>query len=191
MLQTIETERLTLRPFRDADARRIAYLAGDYDVAKMCGRVPHPYSLKMAIDWIATHPKKLEGGAEFPFAVELERDGLIGSIGVNRLGEGADAPWELGYWFGRPYWGAGYATEAARALMDWARDQLGVKVFTAGHFVDNPTSGNVLRKLGFVHAGSAELFGLARQRVAPCERYVWPEGAVAARLADHGALAPH
>jgi RimJ/RimL family protein N-acetyltransferase len=64
-----------------------------------------------------------------------------------------------------------------------------VKVFTAGHFVDNPTSGAVLRKLGFVHAGSAELFGVARQRVDPCERYVWPEGAVVATLANHGAHA--
>jgi RimJ/RimL family protein N-acetyltransferase len=191
MLQTIQTQRLTLRPFRDADARRIAYLAGDYDVARMCGRVPHPYSFKMALDWVATHPGKLESGSEFPFAIDLERDGLIGSIGVNRAGDGADAPWELGYWLGRPYWGMGYATEAARALMDWARFELGVKVFTAGHFADNPTSGNVLRKLGFVHAGSSELFGLARQHVSPCERYVWPDGAAAATLRVHGAHAPH
>ena len=191
MLRTIETARLTLRPFRETDARRIAYLAGDYDVARFCGRVPHPYSLKMAIDWLATHPEKLESRAEFPLAIELERDGLIGSIGVNRLGEGEDAPWELGYWLGKPYWGVGYATEAARALMDWARCELGVRVFTAGHFTDNPVSGKVLRKLGFVRSGSAELFGLARQRTSPCERYVWPEGAVASRLADHGAHAPH
>jgi RimJ/RimL family protein N-acetyltransferase len=191
MLQTIETRRLKLRCFRETDARRIAYLAGDYDVAKMCGRVPHPYSFRMAVDWLATHPEKRKSGAEFPFAIEIERDGLIGSIGLNRLAEGADAPWELGYWLGRPYWGMGYATEAALALMDWGRDQLGVKVFTAGHFADNPTSGAVLRKLGFVHSGSSELFGLARQRISPCERYVWPEGAVAATLASHGAHAPH
>jgi RimJ/RimL family protein N-acetyltransferase len=190
MLQTIQTTRLTLRPFEAADARRVAFLAGDYAVAKMCGRVPHPYSLKMAVDWIATHADKRKAG-DFPFAIELERDGLIGAIGVNRLGEASDPPWELGYWLGRPYWGMGYATEAARALMDWARDQLGASMFTAGHFADNPSSGKVLRKLGFAHAGSAELFWLARQTTAPCERYVWPDGAAAARLADHSAHAAH
>ena len=191
MLRTIKTARLNLRPFDETDARRIAYLAGDYDVARSCGRVPHPYSYKMAVDWLATHPKKLESGAEFPFAIELERDGLIGSIGVNRLGKTPAAPWELGYWLGKPYWGLGYATEAACALMQWAQAELGAKVFTAGHFTDNPVSGNVLVKLGFIRAGTSELFGLARQRTSRCERYVWPEGAIAARLADHGALAPH
>jgi len=191
MLRTIKTARLTLRPFHETDARRIAYLAGDYDVARWCGRVPHPYSYKMALDWLATHPKKLESGTEFPFAIELERDGLIGSIGVNRLGKGADAPWELGYWLGKPYWGLGYATEAATSLMQWAQAELGAKVFTAGHFTDNPVSGKVLRKLGFARTGTSELFGLARQTTSPCERYVWPEGAAAAKLADHGVLAPH
>ena len=77
------------------------------------------------------------------------------------------------------------------ATWPWAQDELGARVFTAGHFTDNPVSGNVLVKLGFIRTGTSELFGLARQRTSRCERYVWPEGAIAARLADHGALAPH
>jgi ribosomal-protein-alanine N-acetyltransferase len=185
MLLTIRTERLTLRPFNESDARRIAYLAGDYDVARMCGRVPHPYPVAAAYSWIDRHENDRQKGGEFAFAVTAPFDGLIGSIGVNRTGDPADAAWELGYWLGMPYWGFGYASEAGRALMDWARDQLGAKVFAAGHFVDNPASGNVLRKLGFVHTGSAELFGLARQQVSPCERYVWPEGAAPVSLHSH------
>jgi [ribosomal protein S5]-alanine N-acetyltransferase len=192
MLRTIETTRLTLRPFRETDARRIAYLAGDYDVAKMCGRVPHPYPVAAAHTWLAKMDQDRDSGAEFPFAIEARIDGLIGACGVMRVGDPNDATWEIGYWLGIPYWGFGYAVEASRALMGWARDTLGAKVFTAGHFVDNPASGKVLRKLGFSHAGSAELFGLARQQTAPCERYVWPEGAVAANLANHhGAHHPH
>lgn len=185
MLLTIKTQRLTLRPFNESDAGRIAYLAGDYDVARMCGRVPHPYPLSAAYSFLGTIKKARETGAEHAFAVTAPFDGLIGAIGVNRIGDPADATWELGYWFGMPYWGLGYASEAGRALMDWARDQLGAKVFGAGHFVDNPASGNVLRKLGFVHTGSAELFGLARQQVSPCERYVWPEGAAPVSLHSH------
>jgi RimJ/RimL family protein N-acetyltransferase len=110
-------------------------------------------------------------------------DGLIGSCGIHRSGEKDSTTWEIGYWYGLPYWGLGYASEAAQALMDWGRDQLGAKAFVAGHFADNPASGHVLRKLGFVRTGSMELFGLARQAVAPGERYVWPEGASIASLA--------
>jgi [ribosomal protein S5]-alanine N-acetyltransferase len=192
MLLTIQTKRLTLRPFDEADARRIAYLAGDYDVAKMCGRVPHPYPMSAAYSFLGMTEKGRETGAEFAFAVTAPIDGLVGACGVNRLGAPDDATWEIGYWFGLPYWGLGYASEAGKALMDWARDQLGAKVFVAGHFADNPASGNVLRKLGFVRTGTQELFGLARQCAAPAERYVWPEGASPVSLTNHhGAHAPH
>ena len=91
-----------------------------------------------------------------------------------------------------PYWGLGYASESARALMDWARDELGAKAFGAGHFVDNPASGNVLRKLGFAPSGGQDLFSLARQGSSPAARYVWSEGATPVSLADHpGAHARH
>ena len=90
-----------------------------------------------------------------------------------------------------PYWGLGYASEAARALMDWGRDQLGARVFVAGHFADNPASGKVLRKLGFVPTGEEDLFGLARQRTSPATRYVWPEGATPVTLSAHPAHTTH
>lgn len=181
MSDLIRTRRLELRPFEHSDARRVAYLAGDYDVAKMCGRVPHPYSFHAAQAWIEKTMAQRDAGTEFPFAVTLERDGLIGSCGLNRLG---DHTWEIGYWFGQPYWGEGYAAEAAEGVMRWARQFLGAEIFTAGHFADNPASGAVLRKLGFAHTGSDTLFGLARQRSSPCERYVWPASARTARLPE-------
>jgi RimJ/RimL family protein N-acetyltransferase len=191
MRLTFETPRLAMRPFEADDARRIAYLAGEYDVAKMCGRVPHPYSVDMAEQWLRRHRAEREQGRDFPFAVTLERDGVIGSCGVSRT-DAADT-WEIGYWFGLPYWGLGYASEAARGLMDWADVELGARVFTAGHFCDNPASGAVLRKLGFEHAGSGELFGMARGSTSPVERYVWPRAAAAGKLATgrHMAHAPH
>ena len=81
----IETTRLTLRAFSETDARRLAYLAGDYDVAKMCGRVPHPYPVLVAEGWIAMQSASRNRGEEFPFAVTLPRDGLIGACGVTRV----------------------------------------------------------------------------------------------------------
>ncbi len=190
MQLTIETPRLTLRPFAEADARRIAYLAGEYDVAKMCGRVPHPYTMANAFDFLGMIERGRAGRQEYAFAVTAPVDGLVGSCGVMRAGDIASTAWEIGYWFGMPYWGLGYASEAARSVMDWARSQLGAETFLAGHFTDNPASGNVLRKLGFVPTGAQDLFGLARQRVSPATRYVWPEGATPANLHDHDPHAP-
>lgn len=186
----IDTQRLTLRPFEETDARRIAWLAGEYDVAKMCGRVPHPYTMASAFDFLAIMKRGREAGSEFAFAVTAPIDGLIGACGVSRSGDENSRSWEIGYWFGMPYWGLGYASEAARGVMDWARDQLAAESFVAGHFTDNPASGNVLRKLGFVPSGSQELFGLARQCTSPAQRYVWPEGATPANLHDFDPHAP-
>lgn len=187
---TITTPRLSLRPFEEADARRIAYLAGDYDVAKMCSRVPHPYTMAHAYDFIGMMARSREAGREQAFAVTAPIDGLIGSCGASPVA-GAEGVYEIGYWFGMPYWGRGYASEAARAVMDWARDQLGATGFVAGHFADNPASGNVLRKLGFAPAGEQDLFGLARQETSRVARYVWPEGATPANLHDSGAPRAH
>lgn len=185
MQQTIETQRLILRPFEEADARRVAFLAGEYDVAKMCSRVPHPYPLSAAFDFFAMAAQGRETGSEFAFAITAPIDGLVGSCGVMRAGDEADHTWEVGYWLGIPYWGLGYASEAARGVMDWAREHLGAETFVAGHFSDNPASGNVLRKLGFAPSGTQDLFGMARQRTSPAQRYVWPEGATPAKLPDH------
>lgn len=182
---TITTTRLELRPFAPADARRVAYLAGDYAVARMCGRVPHPYSFAAAQEWIVRTQDMRASGNEYPFAVVAERDGLIGACGVMRVGETDATTWEIGYWLGQPYWGLGYASEAARGVMDWAESALGARVFTAGHFADNPASGGVLRKLGFAPTGPDQLFGLARQGVSPVERYVWPADAAPVRMPHH------
>ena len=104
----MRSPRLTYRPIDARDAGRIAVLAGDWDVARMTSRIPHPYSLIDADLWIASI-----GDDEFVRGVE--RDGeLIGAVGYIS-GEPEQA--EIGYWIGKPWWGNGYATEAAGTLM--------------------------------------------------------------------------
>ena len=65
-----------------------------------------------------------------------------------------DEGYEFGYWLGKPFWGQGYATEAARRLAQFAFEELGLESLHAGWFHDNPASGHVLAKLGARHNGS-------------------------------------
>src|SRR3546814_7093655 len=74
----------------------------------------------------------------------------------------------MGYWIARPYWGLGFATEAGRQLLHIAR-AMNLPKLSAGHFVDNPASGAVLRKLGFRPTGKvAQRYSLARGGEAAC-----------------------
>ena len=78
-------------------------------------------------------------------------------IGANKKKSGR---FEIGYWLGRPFWGDGLATEAARAFTEEAR---ALGPLEACHFVDNPASGRVLEKVGFAYTGEVEEhFSLAR-----------------------------
>ncbi len=116
----------------------------DYDVARMTSRVPHPYGESDAEDFIAM-------GEANRFVIERKGDGLfMGMAGIH-----ADDGYEFGYWLGRPFWGFGYATEAAQRLVTYAFTALDVDQLHAGWFYDNPASGHVLAKLGARHNGSA------------------------------------
>ncbi|MFA5901496.1 MAG: GNAT family N-acetyltransferase, partial [Hyphomicrobium sp.] len=70
---------------------------------------------------------------------------------------------EIGYWIGKPWWGNGYATEAARTLVAYCFDEVGFKQLTCGHFVDNAASKRVIAKLGFRRTGKGSLWCEARK----------------------------
>ncbi|MBD3728449.1 MAG: GNAT family N-acetyltransferase [Sphingomonadales bacterium] len=138
------SERLFLRPAFPEDWQAILAHVGDERVVRNLARAPWPYGEAEARSFAA-----MKQDARLPhFLVTLPGRGVIGSAG---LGEYNGKP-EIGYWIGRDFWGQGYATEAGRAVLEIART-LGHKRLTAGHFVDNPASGKVLRKLGFLPTG--------------------------------------
>jgi len=81
---------------------------------------------------------------------------------------------EIGYWIGRPFWGQGIAGEAACAAMAWARRDWRRRAAVAGYFADNPASGRVLERAGFLHTGEIQQrFSLARGEAAPTRMMVW------------------
>ena len=110
----IETERLILRRPRLRDAPRIAALLNNFEVTKNLARVPHPYTINMAVDWLIRQKREWSPDT-VTFAVCDKRNGLMGFCGMHREGRAA----EIGYWLGEPYWGKGYMTEATAATIDW------------------------------------------------------------------------
>lgn len=150
---TLQTERLVLRPFHLEDAPIVQRLAGDMDIARNTATIPHPYEDGVAERWIGTHRERFEKGESAVFAVTLRPDGqLVGAIGLEINQESVRA--ELGYWIGKPFWGLGYCTEGARAVLRYAFEDLGLHRVFAVHFKRNPASGRVMQKLGMRHEGS-------------------------------------
>jgi len=148
----IETERLTLRPFRSTDAGEFSRLAGDWAVASMTSDIPFPFSRRQAFGWLTP----MRGEVRFA----IERDGqLIGGAGFYRRVTGAA---ELGFWLGRAWWGQGFATEASRAVLREGLKNPRLPGYSSAHFVDNPASARVLRKLGFEPVARARIACSAR-----------------------------
>ncbi len=161
----IETKRLKLRPVRLSDAQRIARFCDDPGVGRNLAQTPLPYLDVAAEGWLMILAARARANRDFVFAVELPGEGLIGVVGAHRR---TLQSFEIGYWFGRPFWGRGFATEAVGAFVAEAR-RLGE--LEAGHFVDNPASGRVLAKTGFAYTGETKnMFSLGRGESVACKR---------------------
>ncbi|MBW7932803.1 MAG: GNAT family N-acetyltransferase [Gemmatimonadaceae bacterium] len=144
---TLTTQRLILRPFTLDDAPAVQRLAGERAVAETTLTVPHPYPDGAAELWIQAHAPKFAEGSEVVFAITSRDDGsLVGAVGLALVPDHAHA--ELGYWIAVPHWGHGYATEAARAVVDYGFRTLHLHRIQARHFVRNAASGRVMQKLG-------------------------------------------
>ncbi|AGH51180.1 MULTISPECIES: GNAT family N-acetyltransferase [Sphingomonadales] len=172
------TERLLLRPAWDEDADALHAAIGDETVVRNLAKAPWPYRLEDARSFVgAARDAALPDYLIFARTHGTPR--LIGGIGLAREDHGDETGTiELGYWIARPYWGLGFATEAARAVVATADHTLRIPRLTASHFLDNPASRNVLYKLGFRPTG--EVFmrrSVARRREVACARFVREAGA--------------
>jgi RimJ/RimL family protein N-acetyltransferase len=162
------TPRLLLRPGWAEDAPALTAAIADEAVVRNLARAPWPYGEEDARAFLASW-----ADATMPRFVMVQRTAaqprLIGCIGMEP--DGTDAV-ELGYWVARPFWGLGYATEAGRHMIDLART-LGIGAIKASHFLDNPASGAVLRKLGFRPTGRVVMrASTGRASEAPTAEYV-------------------
>jgi RimJ/RimL family protein N-acetyltransferase len=138
--------RLVVRSWRPDDAPFMAPLADNYQIWRYVrDRFPHPYTLADAETYIA------EARAKEPecwFAITLE-DRPIGAIGVIPKTDVNRICAEFGYWLGEPYWGEGYASEAARGFADWVFANYDFHRLEGIVFTHHPVSARVLEKAGF------------------------------------------
>ena len=156
---TLQTERLVLRPLAPQDAPVVSRLAGQRQIADTTSAIPHPYSEQQALQWIVGNAELLAQEKIVVFGIQLKREGnLIGTIGLRDI-DATHSQAELGYWIAVGCWGKGYATEAARAVVAFGFEQLGLNRIYAHHMVRNPASGRVLAWIGMRQEG------LLRQRL--------------------------
>jgi RimJ/RimL family protein N-acetyltransferase len=158
MSEEIRTERLLLRSIRPSDSGQITEIIHDPRVHRMLARVAPNQTKAQTLAWIASHDTGRKNNTDHVFAV-VQDDNLVGVAGAHR--DLVNMPMNLGYWLAPHAWGKGLITEAAGAVLSWLEAR-GEKAFVSGHFADNPASGRVLQKLGFIRADRGQMFCLGR-----------------------------
>lgn len=140
------TERLRLVPISAGDVADVAAIADDWLVVREAPTMPYPYDFDTARRWISDAVRGRLRGTDHVFILRRrDDDRCVGAVGLQT----AQATAEIGYWLGREFWGAGYATEGVAAVLAFARDKLLVRRIEARVFVENSASARVLEKLGF------------------------------------------
>ena len=160
-MHELETTRLTLRPWAEADAPALFHWARDPEVGPRAGWEPHA-----SVEESAKIIREVLAVPESYAIVVRDRtpeDEPIGAIGLkfgaaSELAHGASEA-ELGYWLARPFWGCGYMPEAGRALLAHAFLDLRLKAVWAGHYEGNQQSRRVMEKLGLTETRTRDAEG--------------------------------
>jgi RimJ/RimL family protein N-acetyltransferase len=148
----LQTERIILRPWRDSDAEALFKYASDPEVGPRAGWPPHK-SVEESLEIIHTVFHN-----DTNWAIEFKATGeAIGAIGYLPTSESELPAREgeplVGYWVGRPYWNQGICTEALKVMLEHIRETTNIESLISSHYYDNPASGRVMEKCGFVPTG--------------------------------------
>ena len=141
----IKLTRCTVRSWRLGDEPSLVREANNRRVWRNLSRLPHPYTTVDADQWIA---RALAQSPVTDFAIAVGGE-AVGGIGVELGREVFARSGEVGYWLGEPYWGRGIATEALRAITEYAFATFDLCRLQAGVFEWNPASMRVLEKAGY------------------------------------------
>jgi len=172
----LETQRLILRPWEDADAPVLYRYAKDPRVGPAAGWPVHT-SVENSLEIIRGVLSEPE-----TYAVVLKENGEpVGSVGIMTPGRGnfpmEAGEAEIGYWIGVPYWGRGLIPEAVEELLRRCFEDLGCRTAWCCYFDGNEKSRRVQEKCGFTDQrtllGVETLAGPQTEHVTRLTREEW------------------
>jgi RimJ/RimL family protein N-acetyltransferase len=148
----LTTATLALRPLSQLDSAEVAIGANDPRIAATTLNIPYPYTVQDARDWISTHSDLWQQGHALHYGIFIRKSGeFAGTVSLafykNRLNA------ELAYWISPPFWKHGLCTAAARAVIQFGFQNLGLNKIKAHHMPSNPASGRVMEKSGMLREG--------------------------------------
>jgi [ribosomal protein S5]-alanine N-acetyltransferase len=168
--QELRTARLLLRSFELEDIPSMVRLAGAREIAATTAVIPHPYSEADARTFLVKADEDFRAGLSMAFAVStLPGRELCGAVGLHLSEAHKNA--EIGYWIGVPFWGKGFATEAARAVVEFGFQNLNLRRIYAHHHAGNIASQRVLEKIGMKHEGCSRQHVIKWGRFVDLENY--------------------
>ena len=153
------TERLALRPTVPDDAERALEIRANHEVARNLVSATIPPDPEKMTNWFKGHSDEWREGTAYRLAITLE--GRL--IGVCDLFDIADGEGEIGYWLDRAVWGRGLGLEAAKRLVRFAVEDVGLNLVRAGCADDNAASAAILTRLGFIRLEDVRVFSTSRQ----------------------------
>jgi RimJ/RimL family protein N-acetyltransferase len=143
---------LWLRPFQLSDCERLATIINDREIAANTCTIEYPYPEGAAEKWIGSQPQLwLEGKASVFAICHRETKELMGAIGLQIDPDHQQGV--LGYWIAAAYRKQGFATEAARLIVEFGFDNLALHKIYASFYARNPASGKVMEKIGMKQEG--------------------------------------
>jgi RimJ/RimL family protein N-acetyltransferase len=163
----IRAQRLLLRRLTIADVPRLHEIQSNWNVTRMLSLASFPPVLEDLRRWLSPHETEWTSGTAYRFAVISDAH-VIGCADLDGIKARSGS---LGYWLDEAAWGRGLASEAAAAVLNFARESLGLVHLRSGHAFDNPASGRVLTKLGFRWIGDADTWSRARQQMIVHRKY--------------------
>ncbi len=168
-VHVIRTGRLILKCPVDVEIKRLVHLANNRAIAENLATMPYPYTEKDALEWLERKTESRIGGKLFSIHLDIPGEPFIGTAGYGPMKEGGNP--EIGYWIGEPYWGEGYGSEAARAIIDFAFEEDDVVVLEGGARITNVNSRRLLEKCGFEYQGFGKTYCRALDEEVPVDRF--------------------
>lgn len=163
----LRTEHLVLRPTEAADVERALEIRADREVARNLASATIPPDVQKMTDWFAGHADEWHKRTAYRFAITLDAR----LIGVCDLFDITSGKGEIGYWLDRAVWGRGFGLEAARQLVRFAMDDVGLSSLVAGCADDNAASAAILARLGFTRLADVRIFSTSRQEQITQRRF--------------------